>query len=184
MFSNGKEEVKNIEKAGPTSAATKSNDKDKGNDSTHLNLADATCSNGKEKVKNVEKVGPTNATTKGNDSTHLNSVVDTLADAPSVAAPSVEVPHVASPPANGPELVAPTDLSASCAAHVDQPCFQATAQGDKQFGKGDKAQGTSNKHNLFCQLNVIHQLNKRFPRGKHLLPQLILLAPRLPIVRV
>ena len=39
MCFKGKEEAKNVEKAGPTSAATKTNVKDKGNDSTHLNPA-------------------------------------------------------------------------------------------------------------------------------------------------
>jgi hypothetical protein len=54
----------------------------------------------------------------------------------------------------------------------------------KLFVKGDIPQGTSDRHQHFCLLNVTRQLNKMFPRGKLLLTQLILLAPRLPIVQV
>ncbi|KAL9368571.1 hypothetical protein Peur_039770 [Populus x canadensis] len=70
--SKGKEEVKKFVKAGP--GATKSNDKDKGNDSTH-NLAAATWTIG---VTNVDKAASSSAAPKGkdkdsrNDSTHLH----------------------------------------------------------------------------------------------------------------
>jgi len=78
--SKGKEEVKKFVKAGP--GATKSNDKDKGNDSTH-NLAAATWTIG---VTNVDKAASSSAAPKGkdkdsrNDSTHLHLAAATCSN--------------------------------------------------------------------------------------------------------
>ena len=67
---------------------------------------------------------------------------------------------------------------------VPRPQLQVQKSG-KLFVKGDIAQGTSDRHQHFCLLNVTRQLNKMFPpRGKLLLSQLILLATRLPIIQV
>ena len=107
------------------------------------------CSKGKEEARIVEKAGSAsvapkeNVKGKGSVSTRLSPIVDTLVDAPSAAAPSIEVPHVAPPPVDAPELVAPTDPSESCVAQDAQTCSQATATGSEEWKTVRKRRHTS-----------------------------------------
>jgi len=92
-----------------------------------------TCSKSKEEARPVEKADATELATKGNVKgkrsvfTRLSPAIDTLVDAPSAVASTVEASPVVTPQVDASELDASTVPPEACVAQEVQLCSQATA---------------------------------------------------------